>query len=67
MITALALLVVTYYCYQYVLFLFENGRVSNSLRVPMYLLMLCAPIGLLLMSVQFFATALVNLTRKDGA
>ena len=64
--TSGALFVVTYYCVQYVRFLFESGRVSNSLEIPMYLVMFLVPVGMFLMSVQYLATAIVNLAKKDG-
>ncbi|WP_126426602.1 TRAP transporter small permease [Brevibacillus marinus] len=65
--TGLALLVVSYYCVQYVLFLFESGRVSNSLGIPMYLFMFFVPVGMFLMSLQYLSTAIVNLVKKDAA
>ncbi|MBO8162144.1 MAG: TRAP transporter small permease [Brevibacillus sp.] len=65
-VTALGLFVVTYYCFEYVQFLYESGRVSNSLRIPMYLVMIFVPIGMFLMSVQYLLTAVTNLVRKDG-
>lgn len=67
LVTALSLFVVTYYCFEYVQFLFQSGRVSNSLRIPMYLVMMSVPIGMFLMSTQYLATAIINIVKKDGA
>lgn len=64
-LTSVVLLIIAYYALQYTMFIFNNGRVSNALRLPMYYIYIFVPIGLALTSVQYFLTMITNILNED--
>lgn len=64
-ITSIVLMIVAYYALLYTIFIIENGRVSNALRIPMYYVYIFVPIGLALTSLQYFLTMITNIVEED--
>lgn len=64
-ITAVLMLVLTYYAVHYALTVRALGTVSPVLQVPLWLIYLAAPIGLALAAVQYAMAFFRNLTAKD--
>jgi C4-dicarboxylate transporter DctQ subunit len=64
-LTSVVLLIVAYYALEYTMFIFENGRVSNALRLPMYYIYIFVAIGLTLTSIQYFLTMITNIMNEE--
>lgn len=64
-ITAVLMLVLTYYAVRYALTVRALGTVSPVLQVPLWLIYLAAPIGLALAAVQYAMAFFRNLTAED--
>lgn len=65
LVTAAAMFVLAWYAFFYVQGVYETGRVSASLRIPMYITQIWVPIGFTITGIQYVMTAVVNLTQKD--
>lgn len=63
--TSLAMFYICYYGVLYTLNLHELGRVSPSLRIPMYLIIAVVPLGFFLGAVEYGRTFLKNLKEKE--
>ena len=50
---------------QYEIALFDRGRVSSALNIPLWIINLALPIGFSLAGIQYFLTTLRNLLSKD--
>jgi C4-dicarboxylate transporter DctQ subunit len=64
-ITSVVLLIIAYYALLYAIFIFNNGRVSNALQLPMYYIYIFVPIGLTLTSVQYLLTMITNILNDE--
>lgn len=62
--TAIVMFVLAYYAYEYIAKLAMRGKVSPALRVPVYLTMICLPVGFTLAGIQYLMTIARNL-RSD--
>lgn len=64
-ITSLCLFYLSYLGLQYTMKVYELGRVTPSLRIPMYLIMAFVPLGFLLGAIEYGRTFIKNLRNKD--
>jgi TRAP-type C4-dicarboxylate transport system permease small subunit len=64
-ITSLCLFYLTYLGLRYTIKVFELGRVTPSLRIPMYLIMASVPLGFLLGAIEYARTFIKNIREKD--
>lgn len=64
-ITSFVLMIVAYYALRYTIFIFDNGRVSNALRLPMYYIYIFVPLGLGLASIQYLLTMITNILNEE--
>lgn len=64
-ITALLMLILAWYSFEYISTMRFLASVSPVLQVPLYLVYLLVPLGLLLSSVQYALTAVRNVTARD--
>lgn len=64
-ITAVLMLVLTYYAVDYALTVRALGTVSPALQVPLWLIYLAAPVGLALAGIQYAMAFFRNLTADD--
>lgn len=60
--TAAVMLTLAWFAVQYVYSLYVSGRVTPSLRIPVYLTLLWIPFGLVLAGIQFIFAAIANIT-----
>lgn len=63
--TAIVLLVLAYYAYQYALWVKGMGRVTTALQVPAYLLVTIIPVGLTLGAIQFLRNLWINIKEEE--
>lgn len=64
-VTSLCLFYLSYLGLQYTLKVYELGRVTPALRIPMYLIMAFVPLGFLLGAVEYGRTFIKNVREKD--
>lgn len=64
-VTSLCLFYLTYLGLQYTIKVFQLGRVTPSLRIPMYLIMASVPLGFLLGAIEYGRTFIKNIREKD--
>lgn len=64
-VTSLCLFYLTYLGLQYTIKVFQLGRVTPSLRIPMYLIMASVPIGFLLGAIEYARTFIKNIKEKE--
>ncbi|MBU8905377.1 TRAP transporter small permease [Desertibacillus haloalkaliphilus] len=64
-VTALILFGLTYLGYEYLMSVYERGRVTAALQVPVYLMIMFVPLGLFLGGVQFLRNMWINIKEKD--
>lgn len=63
--TAALMFYFAYKSAEYVAVIYERGRVSSSLHVPMWIVYLALPIGFILAGVQYVLTTVRNLVSPD--
>ncbi len=63
--TALVMFFLLYYSLIYILDLKSKGRVLPALGFPIWLIYVWAPLGFLITGIQYFLTAIKNMTSKD--
>ena len=64
-VTAIVLFVLTYFAYEYLISVYESGKVTPALQVPVYLMISFVPLGLFLGGLQFLRNAWINIKEKD--
>lgn len=64
-VTAIVLFILTVFSVQYVVNVYESGRVTTNLQWPEYLLIIPVPVGLFLGGLQFLRNMWINLVEKD--
>ncbi|WP_066172757.1 TRAP transporter small permease [Bacillus marinisedimentorum] len=64
-VTAVILFVITYYAYQYTMSVYNSGRVTPALQLPVYIMIIWVPIGLFLGALQFLRNAWINIKEDD--
>lgn len=64
-VTSLCLFYLTYLGIKYTIKVFQLGRVTPSLRIPMYLIMASVPLGFLLGAIEYARTFVKNIREKD--
>lgn len=65
LITSAAMFTLAWYASVYVVGVFESGRMSASLRIPVYITFLWVPVGFVITGIQYLLTAVANLSRPD--
>ena len=63
--TAVLMFYFAYKSAQYEIALFDRGRVSSALNIPLWIIYLALPIGFSLAGIQYVLTTLRNLLSKD--
>ncbi|HYE82347.1 MAG TPA: TRAP transporter small permease [Clostridia bacterium] len=64
-VTSLCLFYLTYLGLKYTIKVFQLGRVTPALRIPMYLIMASVPLGFFLGAVEYGRTFIKNMREKD--
>lgn len=64
-VSALMMLYIAFISYQYTMKVMELGRVTPSLRIPMYLIIAVVPVGFVLGAIEYARTFILNVTRKQ--
>lgn len=65
LVTAAIMFVLAYYSVSYVHRLFELGKVTSSLRVPLWITYLWVPVGFTITGIQYLLTVYQNLRSKE--
>lgn len=63
--TALVMFVLCYYSLGYISTIYSRGRVLPSLSIPVWLIYVWVPLGFVITGIQYFLTAIKNLTSRD--
>lgn len=63
--TSILLFYLAYYAWEYTQSVIKMGRVTPVLRIPFYMVIIWAPVGLFMGAVQYVLTFIKNLTHKD--
>lgn len=63
--TALLMFYFAYLAYDYTTTIYQRGRVSGALAIPLWIVYAAAPIGFTLAGIQYLLTATRNLTSRD--
>lgn len=64
-VSAVMMLYIAFISFQYTMKVLELGRVTPSLRIPMYLIIAIVPIGFILGAIEYARTFILNVTRKQ--
>jgi TRAP-type C4-dicarboxylate transport system permease small subunit len=59
--TAIVMFILAYYSVEYLIKLAGRGKVTPSLRLPVYLMLICLPIGFIITGIQFVLAFAQNL------
>ena len=65
LVTAAAMFILAWYSYQYVVSVYETGRISPVTRMPIFVTLVWLPLGFVITGIQYVLTAIANLTRPD--
>jgi len=63
--TSVVMFFLCYHAYGYIETLYSRGRILPALGIPIWLIYIWAPIGFAITGIQYFLTAIKNLTSKD--
>ena len=63
--TAAVMFMLAYYAYEYLAKLASRGKVTPSLRVPMYLTLIFLPVGFAITGLQYLMTFIRNLSSEQ--
>ncbi|WP_332695716.1 TRAP transporter small permease [Halalkalibacter lacteus] len=64
-LTAIVLFTLSVFAYDYFISLYESGRVTTALQVPVYTFAFFVPLGLVLGGIQFLRNMWVNIKEKE--
>lgn len=64
-VTAIVLLVLAYYSFEYVLWTMNTGRVTTALQIPAYVMVIFLPIGFILGAMQYFRNIWINIKEDE--
>lgn len=64
-ITAFFMFVLTYYSYNYIIEVYESGRILPALGIPAFCIYLWVPIGFAVTGLQYTFTVIKNLREED--
>nr|WP_223155142.1 TRAP transporter small permease [Alkalibacillus aidingensis] len=64
-VTSIALFYLSYVSYEYVLTVYESGRTTASLEVPLWWMYMFIPIGFFTGAIQFLRNTIVNIVNKE--
>ncbi|MCW7546010.1 MAG: TRAP transporter small permease [Aurantimonas coralicida] len=65
LVTAATMFILAWFSWFYVVSVFDTGRISPVLRLPIYVTLVWLPIGFVITGIQYVLTALANLTRPE--
>jgi len=65
LVTAVFMLGLAWYSAQYMMTLYDRGRVLPSLQIPVWIIYVWAPIGFFMTGLQYILTAIKNMIEKD--
>jgi TRAP-type C4-dicarboxylate transport system permease small subunit len=65
LVTMIILFYLSYYALLFILKIQSYGRVTPALRLPFYIVIMWAPVGLFLGGIQYLLSLIKNLTHKD--
>ena len=65
LLSAIAMLFITYLGYKYVLSTKNLARMTPALRIPIHYIYAFVPLGLLLGTIEYFKTFILNIKHKD--
>ncbi|MEF2550959.1 TRAP transporter small permease [Aurantimonas sp. A2-1-M11] len=65
LVTAASMFILAWFSWDYVVSVFDTGRISPVLRLPIYLTLVWLPLGFVITGIQYLLTALANLTRPE--
>lgn len=63
--TSLVMFFLCYYSVQYIVDLYEKGRILPALGLPIWSIYIWVPIGFAITGIQYFLTGIKNITSKD--
>ncbi|MFB2704917.1 MULTISPECIES: TRAP transporter small permease [Marinobacter] len=63
--TSVVMFFLCYHAYGYIETLYSRGRILPALGIPIWIIYIWAPIGFAITGIQYFLTAIKNLTSKD--
>ena len=63
--TSVVMFFLCYHAYGYIETLYSRGRILPALGIPIWIIYVWAPIGFAITGIQYFLTAIKNLTSKD--
>ncbi|WP_100373896.1 TRAP transporter small permease [Bacillus sp. FJAT-45037] len=64
-ITAVILFILASYSVDYFLSVYESGRVTTSMQMPVYMMVIFLPIGFTLGGIQFLRNMWINIRERD--
>ncbi|MFB2762121.1 TRAP transporter small permease [Marinobacter shengliensis] len=63
--TSVVMFFLCYHAYGYIETLYSRGRILPALGIPIWIIYIWVPIGFAITGIQYFLTAIKNLTSKD--
>lgn len=63
--TSVVMFFLCYYAFEYIQTLYSRGRILPALGIEIWLIYVWAPVGFAITGIQYFLTAIKNLTSKD--
>ncbi|WP_241657779.1 TRAP transporter small permease [Anaerobacillus alkaliphilus] len=64
-VTAVVLLILAHFAFQYAVWIKDMGRVTTALQVPAYFLVAFIPVGLTLGAIQFLRNMWINIKEEE--
>ncbi len=64
-VTSVVMFFLCYYSVLYIAGLYEKGRILPALGLPIWIIYLWVPVGFAVTGIQYFLTAIKNITSKD--
>ncbi len=65
LVTSATMFFLCYYAYTYIQSIYNTGRVLPTMGIPLYLMYVWVPIGFTITGIQYFLTAIKNMTSRD--
>lgn len=65
LVTSAVMFVLAWYAALYVLSVYNTGRIASATRIPLFWTMIWVPVGFTVTGIQYFLTALANMSRPD--
>ncbi|WP_249414076.1 TRAP transporter small permease [Alteribacter keqinensis] len=65
LVSAIVLFVIAYFAYEYMMSTYASGRTTAALQIPIWIMVMFVPLGLVLGGIQFLRNMWVNIVNEE--